>query len=259
MCNNTNKSMRGFTLIELLVVVSIIALLVSILMPSLGKAREQARRVVCSVHCHSMGQIIFIYAGDNNSKLPTTDAGSGWLFDVPFSVADPIRREYGMETLFCPANSLKKMSRDQLVEHYLAEMYDENGNKADEPDDATQGYVMSDYFWLMEFNNSFRQPLIYQDGTNHAGKKIFNRVLNVRQPSEYPLITDSMWTLDGPTIALEDKDFTNVSGGRFSSNHVKGRQALGNNTLNCDGSVQWVRFADMDVNFGADWGIYHYW
>lgn len=51
----------GFTLIELLVVVAIIALLMGILLPSLGKAREQARRSVCLSNLKEIGSSMFIY------------------------------------------------------------------------------------------------------------------------------------------------------------------------------------------------------
>ena len=56
--------LRGFTLIELLVVVSIIALLVSILLPALGKAREQAKTVVCSSRLQQSGVGFAAYAAD---------------------------------------------------------------------------------------------------------------------------------------------------------------------------------------------------
>ncbi len=58
----------GFTLIELLVVISIIALLVSILMPALAKSREQARGVVCKTHLRSIGLGISMYSEDNDGR-----------------------------------------------------------------------------------------------------------------------------------------------------------------------------------------------
>ncbi len=54
----------GFTLIELLVVVAIIALLVSILLPSLGKAREQAKKVFCSNNVGQFGRAVHIYQSE---------------------------------------------------------------------------------------------------------------------------------------------------------------------------------------------------
>jgi prepilin-type N-terminal cleavage/methylation domain-containing protein len=56
----------GFTLVELLVVISIIALLISILLPSLRKAREQGKRVKCAAHLSSFGKGFFGYASEQN-------------------------------------------------------------------------------------------------------------------------------------------------------------------------------------------------
>jgi prepilin-type N-terminal cleavage/methylation domain-containing protein len=61
---------QGFTLIELLVVVSIIALLVSILLPALSKARKQARRTVCAAQLKQYGVASFTYAANNNGLAP---------------------------------------------------------------------------------------------------------------------------------------------------------------------------------------------
>lgn len=60
----------GFTLIELLVVVAIIAMLIAILLPSLGKARESARRVVCSTNQRAITMALKFYADDNNQGQP---------------------------------------------------------------------------------------------------------------------------------------------------------------------------------------------
>ena len=67
---SVKRSRKGFTLIELLVVVSIIALLVSILLPSLSKAREQSKSVVCAVQMRQYGSAIVYYGNDYAEWFP---------------------------------------------------------------------------------------------------------------------------------------------------------------------------------------------
>ncbi len=69
---NRNGRRGGFTLIELLVVVAIIALLISILLPSLQRAREAARRTVCLANLSGFGKACLIYAEEGRAGiLPT--------------------------------------------------------------------------------------------------------------------------------------------------------------------------------------------
>lgn len=62
------RKLKGFTLIELLVVIAIIALLISILLPSLSRARELSKRLVCASNIKGVGTSGKIYANDNSEK-----------------------------------------------------------------------------------------------------------------------------------------------------------------------------------------------
>ncbi len=71
----TTSPRRAFTLIELLVVIAIIALLIGILLPALGRARESAQDIKCQAQVRGMGQAMTLYA----------DTSRGWLPLVPTS------------------------------------------------------------------------------------------------------------------------------------------------------------------------------
>jgi prepilin-type N-terminal cleavage/methylation domain-containing protein/prepilin-type processing-associated H-X9-DG protein len=101
--------MKGFTLIELLVVVAIIALLISILLPSLADAREQAKRTKCSANLHAIGLGVLNCQTENKGFGPTWDDGAlvGNNNDVMLTWIDvlyDLNYIGNVEVTFCPTD-----------------------------------------------------------------------------------------------------------------------------------------------------------
>ena len=110
---------NGFTLVELLVVISIIAFLLSILLPALSVAKFQAKEVLCKSNMRQWAMMSSVYAGDYEGKLPRQDfSGSGMnLWDVAckfitysgyYLGEETVTYHYGIKDIelkYCPLSS----------------------------------------------------------------------------------------------------------------------------------------------------------
>jgi len=168
---------RGFTLIELLVVISVIALLISILIPALQRANKHAKAVVCQAHLKQMGITFTMYAHDNNGyfhKEVGSDPNNSWVAAMrPFYGREP-------EIRVCPMTT--KYFSDGLTGPFVGWGVYGEGILPNVPDWALRGDYGSFGLngWIANDNKGF-----------HHGKNWLT--LDVKGGNFIPVFVDCQW------------------------------------------------------------------
>jgi prepilin-type N-terminal cleavage/methylation domain-containing protein/prepilin-type processing-associated H-X9-DG protein len=100
---------KAFTLIELLVVIAIIALLMAILLPTLQRARKQAKAAACQVNLRQWATTLALYVEDNEGRLPRDSFSTIWIltgrcWNIGGLVSDELREYHPIATkgMLCP-------------------------------------------------------------------------------------------------------------------------------------------------------------
>jgi len=137
---DTCRSRPAFSLVELLVVIGIVALLIGLLIPVVGRAREAGYRAKCASNLHQILQATFSYVADNRGWLPQpndiqiemTPPRTGWLYMPPIaSPAKPQQVTTGAfwpylnnrEVYFCPMATTNYISGpSQQMTSYMMNM-----------------------------------------------------------------------------------------------------------------------------------------
>jgi len=245
------KRNRGFTLIELLVVVAIIALLIAILLPSLNKARDQAKKTQCAANLKGHGATLNIYAaqykdqlpvGPNPNPVPSGSAGAptwlhnesvGWVNlmlniyppGTTFTTSSLDSRAPGRKVFYCPANNEYNQDANWAVTG-LTSTYRSlgyaffNSRSGVLPDITTVGNTNVNYIRISP-------PLTY-----------IQRLTDMNYPADQEMgLDDIVSDNDGsdPTIWGE----TTAGGYVAPTNHRDKARALGANVLCGDGHVAW--------------------
>ncbi len=183
---------RGFTLIELLVVISIIALLVAILMPALGKARESARRVACLALLKSYGMANIAYSANNNDYFvpfsqprPSKTWDERWCENLEYrkiiSVSSRVKIEDGgwndaflyPDELRCPAQKIRDL------DEYTADILSKEGWK------VVQSYGLNTEQW--RGNGNLNDDATWWPRGTFYG----HRASSIKQPASVMMFIDS--------------------------------------------------------------------
>ncbi len=216
---------NGFTLIELLVVIAVIALLLSILVPVLGKAKNQARTVMCQSRLRQWGMIFTIYTDDHDGYFfegwyEGCDGNGVWSFVVwPW-------REENPKLSYCP----------------MAKKTDDDGARMPF---AAWGTADSQFYGSYGINSWVLNPPDEIESTEgHLTRNNWRRA-SVSGGGMIPLLLDSQWVDGWPEAMdepLESEDQGWRDAGDATVNNIRrfsvNRHDENVNTLFMDASVR---------------------
>jgi prepilin-type N-terminal cleavage/methylation domain-containing protein len=249
---------RGFTLIELLVVVAIIALLIAILLPSLSKAKEATKRVVCGSNLKGQGAAMSIYASGWANRLPVfSTAGIQWYRDQSYTTTPGGGVSFGEQLT---ATQLGPNTPPQSVRRWFycpSNAYDnQSGTWTVFPTPAEHMGLGYNYFndrWTGS-NTALTLPLTNSNVSGATAMSTpradgsppdisYHKLMNSETyASDKELATDEIFS----TGAGATPDFVSPSHGGGTNNmgttvtsHLRGTLPAGANTLALDGSATW--------------------
>ena len=161
------KRRMAFTLIELLVVIAIIAMLLAILLPALGKAKRQARTIVCRSNVVQIGRAAILYAEANNTFIPRGGAAGTWFkCFLPYVGQEGNQGDYRNVKIYnCPSFPDKKQTVCFVVSSWtFNDRNDPTGHEVTQPTKLEEFRHPMSTVYLADNEDGPWRPIIEQEG-----------------------------------------------------------------------------------------------
>ncbi|MCM8531013.1 MAG: hypothetical protein NE330_07630 [Lentisphaeraceae bacterium] len=239
---------KKFTFIELLIVVAVIGVLLTLLLPSLGKSREMAKRAVCLSNNSQLHRAAYLFSANNNTYLPNKTTKQS---QVPFiyshdtaykNTATHLAKGLQPNSLGAHISPYVEIEEDgdSLFFHCPSQKYTNYRSTAS----GKSHWQVSDYSYFANQNQTG------SGGNKSTHKGWIDYATRTSDAAETPLFADGLeYTTSGAYYTHNNHTNNYIGVSARKSGIIEESASNGINQVHLDGSGRWFRFNQIEIAF----------